>query len=240
MLPAWSIVHSRIWKMQVPYLARHYRVVTFDGRGNGRSDRPATGEAYADDEFVADAVAVLDATATSSAVSVGGSLGGAWGLQPAGRDPRGVVGAALIAPAQPLGETLPERLVMQWFDEELDTDEFWAKYNRHYWARDYAGFVEFFMSQMFTEPHSTKQIEDAVGWGLETTGETLTLTQEAPGLSDPDETRALAAAVRCPCLVVHGWDDHIVSYSKGKELDAALGDRSSLVTLRGSGHAPEA
>ena len=45
LFPAWSIVHSRIWKMQVPYLARHYRV-TFDGRGNGRSDRPPTAAAY--------------------------------------------------------------------------------------------------------------------------------------------------------------------------------------------------
>ncbi len=40
LLPTWSIVHSRHWKFQVPYLARHYRVITFDGRGCGLSDRP--------------------------------------------------------------------------------------------------------------------------------------------------------------------------------------------------------
>ena len=34
------------------------------------------------------------------------------------------------------------------------------------------GFLEFFFAQMFTEPHSTKQIEDCVGWGLETDAET--------------------------------------------------------------------
>src|SRR5271170_2266012 len=40
LLPTWSIIHLRHWKMQIPYLARHCRVLTFDGRGNGRSDRP--------------------------------------------------------------------------------------------------------------------------------------------------------------------------------------------------------
>src|ERR687884_1451148 len=68
LLPTWSIVHSRHWKMQIPYLARHCRVITFDGRGNGRSDRPESG--YEEAEFAADALAVMDATATDSAILV--------------------------------------------------------------------------------------------------------------------------------------------------------------------------
>ena len=44
--PPWSIVHSRFWKAQVPYLARHFRVITFDPRGSGRSDRPDTPAGY--------------------------------------------------------------------------------------------------------------------------------------------------------------------------------------------------
>ena len=51
LLPTWSIIHSRHWKMQIPYLSRHCRVLTFDGRGNGRSDRPSEPEAYAESEF---------------------------------------------------------------------------------------------------------------------------------------------------------------------------------------------
>ena len=43
---------------EIPYLARHYRVVTFDGRGNGRSDRPPGPEAYTAAEYAADAMAV--------------------------------------------------------------------------------------------------------------------------------------------------------------------------------------
>jgi pimeloyl-ACP methyl ester carboxylesterase len=59
--------------MQIPYLARHCRVVTFDGHGNGRSDRPAAD--YAEREFAADALAVMDATGTGRAVIVSLSLG---------------------------------------------------------------------------------------------------------------------------------------------------------------------
>ena len=54
LLPTWSIIHSRHWKAQIPYLSRHFRVVTFDGRGNGKSDRPRGVEAYIEAEFAAD------------------------------------------------------------------------------------------------------------------------------------------------------------------------------------------
>jgi len=55
--------------MQIPYLARHLRVVTFDGHGNGKSGRPAEADAYAESEFVKDTLAVMDVTETQSACS---------------------------------------------------------------------------------------------------------------------------------------------------------------------------
>ena len=64
-----------------------------------------------------------------------------------------------------------------------DTYEGWEKWNRHYWLEHYEDFVEFFISQIFTEPHSTKQREDAIGWALETDPETLAATQLAPRLT---------------------------------------------------------
>ncbi|HEU4396743.1 MAG TPA: alpha/beta fold hydrolase [Actinomycetota bacterium] len=233
LLPTWSIVHSRHWKMQIPYLARHCRVLAFDGRGNGRSDRPTEPEAYAEREFAADAIAVMDATQTRRAVVVGFSMGGQRGLLLAADHPERVEAAVFVGPNYPGGGApLPERTVHSW-EDELDNDEGWAKHNQHYWLRDYQGFLDFFMSRMFTEPHSTKPIEDAVGWGLDTTGETLVLTHE--GL-EPDEARELARRVRCPVLVIHGEHDAIVSVTRGIALAEDTGGR--LVLLEGSGHAP--
>ena len=70
LMPTWQIVHSRMWKAQIPYLARHFRVLTFDLRGNGRSDRPGDSAAYAKREFAEDAVAVLDAAGVERATVV--------------------------------------------------------------------------------------------------------------------------------------------------------------------------
>jgi pimeloyl-ACP methyl ester carboxylesterase/predicted glycosyltransferase len=235
-LPTWSIIHSRTWKMQIPYFARHLRVVTFDGRGNGKSDRPAGKDAYAESEFAADALAVLDATATDKAVLVAFSRGAQRALLLAAHHPERVSGVAFIDPAMPLPPSMPRDEMRAEFDKKLDSDEGWAKFNSHYWLKDHRGFLEFFFSQVFTEPHSTKQIEDCVGWGLETSPETLIATQIAQGIETEDEVRDLADKVRCPVIVIHGTEDALRSHESGAALARLTG--GELISVEGSGHAP--
>jgi pimeloyl-ACP methyl ester carboxylesterase len=237
-VPPWAIVHSRIWKMQVPYFARHFRVVVFDPRGNGRSERPPGPAAYSEPEYAEDTLAVMEASGTEQAVVVSLSLGAQRSLLLADAHPERVLGLAFIAPAVRLVPDHPMRgRYARVFEEELDTEEGWAKMNAPYWRRDFRSFLEFFFTNAFTEPHSTKQIEDAVGWGLETDAETLISTALADGLDD-QATREIAERIRCPVLVIHGVDDAIRPAAAGEELAAATG--AELMLMPGVGHCPQA
>jgi pimeloyl-ACP methyl ester carboxylesterase len=230
-VPPWSIVHSRAWRMQIPFLARTCRVVVFDPRGNGSSDRPTTPDAYAETGFAGDALAVLDATGTDRAFVVTLSIGAQRTLLLAADNPSRIRGAVFIAPTLPLVPGHPTRDFN--FDDVLRTDEGWAKYNAAYWQRDYPGFVEFFMSQCVTEAHSTKLVEDTVGWGLETDANTLIASNRGADL-DEAAVRSLSARVQCPVLVIHGDQDAIVPYAAGIALaEATSGD---LVIVEGGGH----
>jgi pimeloyl-ACP methyl ester carboxylesterase len=235
--PTWEIVHSRFWKSQIPYLARHTRVVTFEPRGNGRSDRPAGAQAYTEREFAADALAVLDATATRRAVLVSLSCGALWSTVLAAGHPDRVAGIAYIGPAVALAPPHPERAVHP-FLEPLDTDEGWAKYNQHYWLRDYHGFLEYFFSRCLTEPHSTKEREDCVAWALEIAPETLIATELGLAMCGLESFERQCRRVRCPTLVIHGDEDAIRPHAQGAALAAAT--RGRLVTLAGAGHLPQA
>ena len=234
LLPTWSIVHSRFWKFQIAYLARHSRVVTFDGRGNGRSDRPVGAEANSNDEFAADALAVMEATGTERATLLTLSCGALWGTILAADYPERVDGIVYIAPAVRLAPGHPERDVP--FDELLDTEEGWAKYNSFYWKRDYLGFLEFFFGKCVNEPHSTKQIEDCIAWALETTPETLADTTRGVGVPREEDFGEMCARVRCPVLVIHGDADLVRPLRQGEALARATG--GELVTVEGAGHLP--
>ena len=108
LVPSNPIVHSRQWKAQVPFLARHYRVVTFDGRGNGRSDRPVTPEAHTEEACVADLEAVLAATCPEPAVLIGLCSDGVWrSLWFAADHPERVAGIVALSVGVPLHRPTP-------------------------------------------------------------------------------------------------------------------------------------
>jgi pimeloyl-ACP methyl ester carboxylesterase/predicted glycosyltransferase len=234
-LPTWAIVHARAWKAQLPWFSRRYRVLAFDARGNGRSDRPADTAAYAEAELAADALAVLDANGVDRAALVTLSRGAQRGLLLAANHPERVSAAVFIAPATPIIESGPST-----FEDDTGSDEGWARYNAHSWRRDYRGFVEFFFAHVFNDPHSTKQIEDCVGWALETDAETLIATQRGSTITIPhrEDVLELCARVRCPVLVIHGEEDGIIPLERGRALAEATGGR--LEVIPGSGHCPQA
>src|SRR6185436_2965137 len=60
-----------------------------------------------------------------------------------------------------------------------DPPAHWVKYNGAYWRERFDDFAWFFLGQCFTESHSTKQIEDGVGWALQASGEVLTAEHDA-------------------------------------------------------------
>jgi len=231
LLPTWSIVHARTWKAQVPYLARQYRVVTLDGRGNGGSDRPIGSQAYRPPEFIADILAVMDEVGIASAIIAGFSFGGHLAALLAARHPERVTGAILIAPTAPFGPNNPSRNPTSFLAEQVAHDG-WGKFNKHYWLKNYDDFLAFFFGRMFAEPHSTKQIEDGVSWGAEIGPEVLVDTIMGRFESAHEEGEEVYREIRCPVIVIHGDQDDVIPHAKRERVAELLG--APLLTIEQS------
>lgn len=67
------------WELQVPELARQYRVILMDIRGHGRSDKPRDGYTMA--TFSEDLLALLEHLQTGPVHFIGLSMGGMVGFQ---------------------------------------------------------------------------------------------------------------------------------------------------------------
>jgi pimeloyl-ACP methyl ester carboxylesterase/predicted glycosyltransferase len=235
LMPTWPILHSRFWKLQVPYLAQHYRVLTFDPRGNGRSDRPPDAKAYADWQYAEDALAVLDETGTDRAIVAGLCPGVNWSIHFVTTHPERTLGLIAIAPGLAYLTPPHAHRAGLSFEEVRETYEGWAKFNRHHMREDYRDYVEWHSAEMFPEPHSTKPYDDGVEWGLGTDARTLTLTVEAPGFpNNREEAEELARRVRCPVLIIHGDQDRCQPLSRAHRLAEITGGK--LVILEGAGH----
>jgi pimeloyl-ACP methyl ester carboxylesterase len=224
MMGTFPVVDGRQWKAQVPYLARTYRVVTFDPRGNGRSDRPVGSAAYADEVYARDAAAVLDATTAGPAFVVALCSGIKWSLLLALERPEQIRGLVAIAPGvHPLAPS--DGLL-----EPVDHPE---------WEGDFPRWIDYHSEALLPEPHSSKPFEDLVAWTAQTDADTLTARVHAPlRPSEEDEAVAMCTALNRPVLVIHGTADRCQPLARGRRFAELTGGR--LVELDGVGHLPHA
>ncbi len=235
--PADVIVHGRFWKAQVPYLARHFRVVTIDPRGNGRSDRPVDPAAYAEVDLVEDTIAVLDHLAVERATLVS-LCHGAWlSLVCASVHPDRVTGVVAINPWTKDGSPplQPRVEAVRRFDDELPEHTGWLKENRHHWLRDWPDYAQFFFSELCNDPHSAKLLEDAVGWALESTGEVNVAAGDgAPYIETVEQAAQILRSITCPVLVIEGTRDACLPPQRFDTVARLTG--ADRLVLEGSGH----
>jgi pimeloyl-ACP methyl ester carboxylesterase len=153
----------------------------------------------------------------------------------ASEHPERVLGLVFVCPSSPFGE--PSRGDDVPFEEPLPNDKGWNKENLHFWRRDFRTYLEYFFGEAFPEPHSTKQREDAVGYGLDTDPESLAATVRAPIVVDAPTLGAMCASIRQPTLVIQGEDERISHVTQGVGLARAI-PGARLELLEGAGHIP--
>jgi pimeloyl-ACP methyl ester carboxylesterase len=235
-LPSWTIVHSRVYKAQLPYFSERFRCIAYDGRGNGKSDRPDDVAAYSLDNQIADALAIMDVTDAGEAIVVGLSASTILTCALAAYHPERVKAAILAGTAALIGPGYPY-MSPQHFMTKQESFEGWNKYNREHWLSDYPDFARHFISNIFSEPHSTKHIEDGIEWASDTTGAVLVKTVEARMIPPSvDIGEAMYRRVQCPILVIHGDDDQIQPFARAKVVAEITG--AELVAIPGGGHNP--
>ena len=211
------------WQELQAALASAYRVISFDNRGTGRSDKPAA--PYSIAMMAGDAARVLDALRVPAAHVVGHSMGGYIAMQLALQQPQRVKSLTLVAttsggpgmvpmpeatlrlwnelaglpPEESARRGMPTSFAPGWTERHPQRFEQLLAARLRYptppqcWAAQYAACVE--------------QVRDGIDVSL--------ITQST--------------------LVIHGAEDRVIPHGNGVLLAQRL-PHARLVTLQGCGH----
>jgi pimeloyl-ACP methyl ester carboxylesterase/UDP:flavonoid glycosyltransferase YjiC (YdhE family) len=217
LLPTWQIAPSLHWKLQVPALARAFRVVTYDPPGIGGGQRTTDPAAFEFDRVVDYATDLLDHLGIGRTHVVGLSMGGAYGLWLAARHPQRVDRLVAMSTVSPDWAFADDPA----FFARRDRYDGWEKRNAHHWRRHYEDWLRFFMAEVFSEPHSTKAIEDAIGWARQTTPEILIASVANPRLQPGLPLEEVLRRIACPVLLMHARDDHVADVAMSRALAGA-------------------
>ena len=211
---------SRGWLRQRLAFAARHRVIVFDNRGVGRSDRPPG--PYDLDVMADDALAVLDAAGVADAHVMGASMGGVISQIIAVRHPERVRSLILACTAC---RQLPWR-------RELLAE--WAEVAE----RDGMGGFTTFAVRWVMGPRSLRRFWPALGL-LGTLAQNLTpdsfLAQVQAILATDDDIRFELRHVRAPTLVLVGSQDILTPLGDSEEI-ADLIPGAELAVIGGGAH----
>ena len=211
--PRQPAIYGRMWKNQIPYLSRYFRVTTMDPRGNGRSDRALTGYDFA--THYDDLRAVLDATVRPPFAFVAFSCASMLAVRYAIDHPERV--SHLVFVGAQSSQSLPQP-----FEEKVVP----------VFRNDFDGWRTRLFQKIHPEPHSLKGIEDGIAWAGETSPEIFI---EALRQIEKDNVYDLLPRLTAPVLIVHGTKDEVVPHRHGKKFAEAI-PGARLVTFEGGGH----
>jgi len=221
---------SESWSEQVgPLSAAGHRVVAYDRRGFGRSDKPSGGYDY--DTLADDLDGVLSELDLTDATLVGFSMGGgevARYVARHGQDRlRSVVFAAAVPPYLLASDDNPEGPL---------TEEAAAAMAAGL-AHDRVGFFDGFMRDFFSADGELKvteaQRQEAIVLCHQSDQKAALGCMEAFGTTD---FRDDLTAITVPTLVIHGDSDATVPFEgSGRRTHEAVGG-SELVVVEGAPH----
>jgi 3-oxoadipate enol-lactonase len=206
-------------------LSGSYRVISFDNRGTGRSDKPAA--PYSIAMMATDAQQVLDALGIEGAHVVGHSMGGYIAQQLALQAADRVMSLTLISTTcgGPEAVPVPESTLALWGEtsklppQESARRAMPTSFAPGWTEKNPERFEEVLAARLL---HPTPQ----QFWGAQFAAAAAFI-----------ERGADVAQIRCPTLIVHGTEDRIVPYGNGELLSRRI-PGAKLETLQGCGHLP--
>jgi pimeloyl-ACP methyl ester carboxylesterase len=213
---------SSLWWRQVDFFSPEYRVVVYDSRGVGRTDKPDT--PYSMDVLAGDAAGLLERLGIASAHIYGVSMGGMVAQELALRYPELVSSLVLGATtcggghaAMPSQETLQKLFgIMTLSPEE---------------AVKVATSVTF--SPTFIERHPDK-INDWLLKGAESPPSPMGFKRQAEAAAGFDTYDRLPQ-IRVPTLILAGTADQLIPSDNSRILASRIPD-AKLVLFEGAGH----
>ncbi len=218
------------WSKQVPaFAAAGYRVVSYDRRGFGRSDKPASGYDY--DTFAEDLHSILESLDLQDVTLIGFSMGGgevARYIAKYGQDRvHSVVFASAVPPFLAQSDDNPDGPLDKATADGLEGG---LKADRHAFFPE---FVNNFYSANGELKVTPEDVADAVALAEQSDQKAALGAMEAFATTD---FRDDLPKVTVPTLVIHGDSDAVVPFEGSGKRTAAAITGSELVLIKDAPH----